>query len=259
MGTGGHLPSESGAVNKTEPIPWRGFRVIDTLITVVLALLAALALVLPFLDHALLRRLGRLAGAQSAVAWLANSNSGWIIGGALILLLLTFVLWKRHRIINDKRLWYSTGCPNCHERELVRVSRHFGDRFYGLVAIPAYRYACRNCTWRGLRVARREHSRETDAELEAALLRFDPESRSPVNGVAPAGDRPNPGSSVFHDAGDVDWTLPAAIALQVEDAPSPAAEADDDMEAAVESPNHTAAPDSPDEMEWIWRRPADEA
>lgn len=235
-----------------EPIPWRGFRAIDTLFALALAGLATAALILPFLDHVLLRRLARLPGTQAAVVWLVNDGGAWIVGGALLFTLIVFLVWKRQRIVSDKRLWTSTGCPNCQERELVRVSRHFSDRFYGLVAIPAYRYACRNCTWRGLRVARREHSRELDAELEAALLRFDPES--PLPGPDAAG-RPRRGSTVFRDAGDVT----ALAATPVSSMTNVTHEGNGD-ETPVTSANHEAeTEDVSDEAEWIWRQPDDGA
>lgn len=242
----GNHPSESGAVNKNEPIPWRGLRVIDMLVACVLALLAAGTLALPFLDHVLLRRLTRLPGTRPAITWLANGNGAWIAGGALILLLVAFLAWRRHHIIGDKRLWYSTGCPNCQERELVRVSRHFGDRFYGLLLIPAYRYACRNCTWRGLRVARREHARELDAELEEALLRFDPDAAL----TGEAGGRPTPrAGAIFRDAGDVAGLMATPL-------PSPATP----LETTVAVPDalledDDATPSETDELEWIWRTP----
>lgn len=212
-----------------EPTPWRGFRAIDTLFALALAGLATAALILPFLDHVLLRRLARLPGTQAAVVWLVNDGGAWIVGGALLFTLIVFLVWKRQRIVSDKRLWTSTGCPNCQERELVRVSRHFSDRFYGLVAIPAYRYACRNCTWRGLRIGRREHSLEHEAELEAALLRFDPHSPNAGN---MATDR-SPRVPAYGDAGDV-----AAAAYA-----NGRADGEESDEAL-------------DEMEWIWPRPS---
>lgn len=242
MVDGGNFPSELGVLNTTEPIPWRGFRAIDKLIFVLLSLAAVAVIALPFVDQFFLRRLARLSGNAALVNWLAGGGT-WIVGGGVLLLLALYVLWRRQRLVANKALWFSSGCPACGERELVRVSRRFGDRFYNLAAVPAYRYACRNCTWRGLRIGRREQSLEREAELEAALLRFDPDAPIDGDGEADAG-RPRRAGSVFRDSGDVAWGEA--------EAPAPAF-----AHGAADDPadNH-AEDESPDEMEWIWVRPS---
>lgn len=163
-----------------KPIPWRGFSFLEKLIIVLLLVAAAGIAFLPFLDPVFIRRLARQPGMRSIITWLVNDNGSWIVFIGLLALVGLFLLWKRHQLTQDKRLWFGTGCPNCLERELVRVSRVRSDRYYGWVGIPAYRYGCRNCTWRGLRIARREHSPELDAALEEALLRFDPNEPKPT-------------------------------------------------------------------------------
>ena len=235
----------------TEPTPWRGFRAIDKLIFVLLPLAAVAIVVLPLLDQVFLRRLARLTGNTDLVSWLASGGT-LIVGAGVLLLLVLYVLWRRQTLVGNKALWFSSGCPACGERELVRVSRHFGDRFYNLAAVPAYRYACRNCTWRGLRIGRREQSLEREAELEAALLRFDPDARvAPVDSAAEPGEyRPRRAASVFRDTGDVDWVETAMPALGNE-----AGDADDngtDDEAA----NNHAGDEPLDDMEWLWVRPS---
>ena len=235
----------------TEPTPWRGFRAIDKLIFVLLPLAAVAIVVLPLLDQVFLRRLARLTGNTDLVSWLASGGT-LIVGAGVLLLLALYVLWRRQTLVGNKALWFSSGCPACGERELVRVSRHFGDRFYNLAAVPAYRYACRNCTWRGLRIGRREQSLEREAELEAALLRFDPDARvAPVDSAAEPGEyRPRRAASVFRDTGDVDWVETAMPALDNE-----AGDADDngtDDEAA----NNHAGDEPLDDMEWLWVRPS---
>lgn len=235
----------------TEPTPWRGFRAIDKLIFVLLPLAAVAIVVLPLLDQVFLRRLARLTGNTGLVSWLASGGT-LIVGAGVLLLLAVYVLWRRQTLVGNKALWFSSGCPACGERELVRVSRHFGDRFYNLAAVPAYRYACRNCTWRGLRIGRREQSLEREAELEAALLRFDPDARvAPIDSTAEPGEyRPRHAASVFRDTGDVDWGETAMPALGNE-----AGDADDDGTDDEAANNH--AGDEPlDDMEWLWVRPS---
>jgi len=230
-----------------EPIPWRGFRAIDKLVVIVLPLLAAGLVLLPFLDQAMLRRLARLVSARRFIPWLLNGHGTWIVAGVLLLLLTLFVWWRRRAIMGDERLWASAGCPNCQERELVRVSRQFGDRFYGLAAIPAYRYACRSCTWRGLRIGRRRHLQELDEELEAALLRFDPNAslmeRQPATDPNAAPVALARAGSVFRDAGDVAWAADASLP------PNGYA----DLEPADEDAEQV------DELEWVWQSPLGDA
>ncbi|MFO7663825.1 MAG: hypothetical protein R6X18_14700 [Chloroflexota bacterium] len=178
-------------MSEDKPIPWRGFNALDKLVIVVLPLVAVGFALLPFLDEVFLRRIARVTGLRSFVAWLINDNGSWILAIAFMAVWGVYVLWKRNRLMNDKRLWSGTGCPNCMERELIRVSRNAGDRVYSLFGINAYRYACRNCTWRGMRIGRREHSPELDAALEEALLRFDPDEsslRTPLDSSANQAD-----------------------------------------------------------------------
>jgi hypothetical protein len=97
-----------------------------------------------------------------------NQNASWFLAIGFLLLLLVFVIVRRFQVINDQRLWQDAGCPQCFERELVRVPRKRSDRWYNLVALPAYRYACRNCTWQGLRISRRYYWSEPLAMEEGA-------------------------------------------------------------------------------------------
>lgn len=217
-------------MNTIEPIPWRGFRAVDKLLFIVLPLLAVAVIALPILDQFFLRRVARLTGARSLVNWLAAGGT-WVAAAGILLALALFVLWRRRRLVNDRALWAGTGCPECAEVELVRVSRHFSDRFYNLAAVPAYRYACRNCTWRGLRIARREHSLEHEAELEAALLRFDPHSPTATGDAMAA--RPQP--AAYRDTGDANWEANATPAYAN-------GTSDDESGEAL------------DEMEWMWPR-----
>jgi hypothetical protein len=216
--------------------------------------LTAAVLFVPFADQVILRRLFRLPGGRPVIAWLANGYNAWIASAALLLLTGLYMLWVRYRFIGNRQLWYSAGCPQCMERELVRVSRKPGDRLYRVLAIPVYRYACRNCTWRGLRIARREYSAERERELEEALMRFQldglpVEQLEPDDG-RPSGGIPAPAGSLFRDAGDVDWTEGRSGA-SAEVLP---------IEETVEEPNHHAEhteDEQIEEIEWLWRRPAD--
>ena len=73
------------------------------------------------------------------------------LAGLAGLLLLGLLL--REATLRNRRLWMETGCPRCHEQELMRISRRSSDRLLHLLGIPAYRYRCRNCTWEGTRLS----------------------------------------------------------------------------------------------------------
>ncbi len=172
------ISTEPLVFNKSEPIPWRGAYTLEKIGLVVLPLLAVAAIAVNFLDAAALRTLSRWPVAGPVLSWLAGGkNSFFVFFGALAVLII-FALLIRLRLNRNKRLWFGTGCPDCKEQDLVRVKRHFNDRLYGLIGVPAYRYACRNCTWRGLRIARKEYSLAYELERERNLLRFQPDTLS---------------------------------------------------------------------------------
>lgn len=145
-----HGTLESGATNDRHPRAWRAFGFFSKLIIVILLALAAASILLPFANRATLNNLSFLP-----LDWLLNQNGSWIAGAGLLTLLVLFVAIKRFQLVGDRRLWQDAGCPQCLEFELVRVPRKRGDRWYSLIALPAFRYACRNCTWQGLRISRR--------------------------------------------------------------------------------------------------------
>lgn len=242
-------------LNKLKPIPWRGVHASEKLILVMLPLLAIAVMALPFLDQVILRRLARLPGMRPVITWLINGPNVWIVGAGLLLLFALFVAFVRHRLVSNKRLWFGTGCPQCMERDLVRVSRQAGDRSYGLIGVPAYRYACRNCTWRGLRIARREHSPEREAELEASLMRFDPDS-APLNWPAESISEPVvENKTILVDGGQEQATKAEFGAGDNQ----PLNMTPDTVisEEEGELTNHHADPESLDETEWLWRRISD--
>ena len=239
-------------MNKIQPVPWRGVRAGEKFILIALPLLAIAVMTLPFLDQVLLRRLARLPGMRPVVTWLVNGPNVWIVGVGLLLLFALFAAFVHRRLVSNKKLWFGTGCPQCMERDLVRVSRQTNDRFYGLIGVPAYRYACRNCTWRGLRIARREHSPEHETELEASLLRFDPDNvpldrpSEPVleataeNEPALAGDNRE---HIIDMEAELEVDRQSGVALDLEEEDKPA--------------NHHDDSEPIDEMEWLWRRTSD--
>lgn len=250
-------------MGNNEPVYWRGFRAIEKLILLLLPLAAVLALAVPYLDQVFLRRLSRLPGARSFVTWLVNGNSSWVLGLGLLLAFVLFALLVRYRLVRDKRLWFSSGCPECKERELVRVTRNKFDRPYGLLAIPAYRYACRNCTWRGLRIGRREYSPERLAELEASLLRFDPDSIPAPLPAEPAEVELADVVADTHieDVDEVEGIEAAAVyEFAIEELEESAGEIEEELTDDEEPPQETdnnETPEPVEDIEWLWRRSAD--
>ncbi len=131
-----------------------------------------------------------------------------------------------------------------------------------MIGVPAFRYACRNCTWRGLRVARREYSPETELAKEAALLRFDPDGpllqqKEYVNGRSVVADTfEAPEIVLFNDDSEVDafpeeYSNASGIdTADLENRDSqlpPSPPTDDDSEA-----------DLLDESIWLWQPDSDE-
>jgi LPXTG-motif cell wall-anchored protein len=189
------------------------------------------ALILRLIDEAYLRRLARVAGIRPLILWLVNDSNALFVAGGLLLLAAGLLLWRRYRLNNDKRLWVSSGCPYCQERDLVRIKRKGWDRLYGYAGIPAYRYACRNCNWRGLRIGRHEYSPEREKELEEAWRRFEPDGAAAVATQAPPVDE---------DSGGVTGEGDTA---QNPRSPQPTSEP-------------PATPEESEDMEWLWRRPS---
>lgn len=85
-----------------------------------------------------------LAGSLSPFVRLALAGLG-----VAFLLGLALRLW----VVRNPRWQMESGCPQCGEHELLRVSRHSSDRFLNLMGVPAYRYRCRSCTWEGARLS----------------------------------------------------------------------------------------------------------
>jgi hypothetical protein len=265
---------ESEAEWDIEPYPWHGFGFFGKLIAIGLPLLAIGTLILPFLDHSLLRRMTRLPGLGGLVNWLVNSNGSWLAGIALFLLWIGFLVFMRWRIVSDEHQWVDAGCPQCQEREMVRVSRERRDRWYGLLRIPAYRYACRNCTWRGLRIAHRHHHVVLAQEelIAASTLALEAAGLG-IKDVPPVRDKalddrasePIEAPVAVVEFADAEESVPGqddrdeAIELIEE-----LAEDDDQpvIDAVTNPANSYPKPEQPpneDELDWLWRRLSDES
>jgi len=89
------------------------------------------------------------------LTWLAFGNGYRLLSTALLglALLLLALLSLRYLVLRRRSLWIESGCPRCHEHELMRIARHSGDRWLHLLGIPAYRYRCRACVWEGRRLS----------------------------------------------------------------------------------------------------------
>lgn len=272
------LPVETTVEWGVEPHPWHGFSFLDKVIAIALPVLAAGVFVLPFLDHAMLRRLARLPGLGGITDWLVNSGGWWLAGLGLLLLWVGFVLFKRWRISGDEHLWVDAGCPQCKERDLVRVSRERRDRWYGLMGIPAYRYACRNCTWRGLRVARRHRHlvlaqeqliKDSSLTIEngAAETAVPPLTDMDFEDLAPAQIDALADVTELQDVESWDDLEPAAeenlIAAPAESVMDDEFAADEDIpepsDELTPEPGDAAEPEADEsDLDWLWRKLSDE-
>ncbi len=255
--------TERDVAPSVEPAYWRGLGILDKLIIGLLPLLGLFFAILPFLDQALLLQARQAGGLRPFVDWLVNSGGAWIMAAAMFGLWILFLLLKRSRLVNNEHLWVDAGCPQCQERELIRVTRERSDRFYNLLGIPVYRYACRNCTWRGLRIGRRHHPFYADPiaeELALAAVAVGQGEMPPAQAAALA---------ALQQTDDAPETEMAEAALSEESGPSvttiPESDVADDAEAIAETvresaDNHVATGNdsNDDDLDWLWQRLNDE-
>lgn len=95
--------------------------------------------------------------------WLLNDNSVILISGSLVF--AGYLFWFIARqLTRSQNWWVSEGCPQCHAHVLTRVRRKQAERLIGgLMKLPLGRYACRQCTWEGLRLVGYRPNREKAA------------------------------------------------------------------------------------------------
>lgn len=247
-----------------EPAPWRGLGFFSKLVILFLPLLGILFFVLPFLDQVILLPARQVEGLGPVIDWLVNGGGSWIVGAAIFALWLALLVIIRFRLYNNEHLWVDSGCPQCRERELVRVSRERSDRFYNLLRIPAYRYACRNCTWRGLRIGRRHRPYYVDPiseELALAAVAVGQSEIAPAVAAQPPDKLPT--DAEVEQADILDEIL-GAVTTE-EDGETLAHEVPEQQETArldlppepsrdtsIESSEPTVA--NEDDLEWLWQR-----
>lgn len=142
---------------------WERFKTKDKLLLVLLVMagLTAAAAIFILLTpvFAFLLNLFDLyiEGWAQANTWLLDGERG--LGVALVLgfISILFLLLARWRYLNLRSAYVEAGCPQCHEQELIRIRRYRRDRILGFFGMPIRRYACRNCTWQGVRLAKYSH------------------------------------------------------------------------------------------------------
>ncbi len=93
-----------------------------------------------------------LAAQTQLGAALERLELAWL-GRVLLLLSLILGFSRVRRRVNDHQPWWSRhGCPSCGSRDLKRSPRRAGDRLVGRLGVPARRYVCADCGWRGRRI-----------------------------------------------------------------------------------------------------------
>ncbi len=91
--------------------------------------------------------------AGDSVQWLGRGSKGLYLAVGLAVTGLVSYLLLRYVVPKRALLYADTGCPQCQEHDLVRVRRGRRDRaaaYY--LGISTMRYACRNCSWVGVRI-----------------------------------------------------------------------------------------------------------
>lgn len=143
----------------TDPSIWEKLRRWDKplMLFVLLAFLAAATalfiITIPLINLSLLVLGLQIDEWIAFTDWISQGNIGLIIFAVSGLLALLFAALARYRVKRIPALYIRAGCPRCHEHELIRVRRWRRDRVLSSAGIPVRRYACRNCTWQGLRLA----------------------------------------------------------------------------------------------------------
>ncbi len=144
------------AKQKRESRVWRTLRTWDKfafflyVIAFLLLVTSILLFAVPTLTL-LFAELGLLSLLPTALFDIPDMILFQMATGAFIASVLLLLL-ARWRVLHNRSLRPECGCPVCHERELIRVPRKSRDRMFSFIGVTAWRYACRNCTWGGLRV-----------------------------------------------------------------------------------------------------------
>lgn len=126
--------------------------VIFAVLAIAFAFLALLVLIAPLFDFLLNLLNLHIEFWFELNNWLYESNHGLAVLGASILLSFVFWLLMRTSIRYDRSLYLGAGCPECHEHDFLRIRRQRKDLALALIGIPVRRYACRGCTWNGIRL-----------------------------------------------------------------------------------------------------------
>jgi hypothetical protein len=137
---------------------WEKFKARDKLLLLLLTiagLLAAAALFVlltPVVDYVFNLFNLYIVGWDRISEWLLIADRGLGLALGLGLLSLLFLILARFRYVRNPAVYVYAGCPQCHEHELIRIRRYRRDRIAAFFGIHARRYACRNCTWVGVRL-----------------------------------------------------------------------------------------------------------
>jgi hypothetical protein len=95
------------------------------------------------------------------------------LGLLLFFLALLLYVVAQQRAMTNIQLQYTSGCPACSEKKLVRVSRQTADRLLGISLIPMGRFVCPECRWEGRRIIR-----------NAENFRQSPQPKTPMKSVS---------------------------------------------------------------------------
>ncbi len=133
------------------------------------------------------------------------------------LLAIGLFLAARWQIKNNRSMKAAAGCPSCHEKELMRVSRTKRDRLITISGIRVARYQCRECHWNGRRVYGGNHFPQEDISMQDTVNLFSgTQSGFSVSSQGDANAAQIPAETAVIDA--LPETSPAAVS-EVADAP----------------------------------------
>ena len=132
-------------------------------LALVAALFALFILTIPVINL-VLRILGlQIDGWVNFSNWITQGDRALNFFAIAVLTSMFFAFMARFWLKRNRTFYIQSGCPQCGEYELIRVRRWRGDRLLGSLGVPVRRYACRNCTWQGLRLSDKKPKRSAQA------------------------------------------------------------------------------------------------
>lgn len=94
--------------------------------------------------------------AERVGIWMAHGGGATLFAILCLLVALVIITIRARERVNSRTDLWANQCPNCQHKDLKRVRRTFTERLLNRLGIPARRYICSHCSWKGTRI---DHTR----------------------------------------------------------------------------------------------------